>query len=69
MNSFASEMRGFEWVYTLKGVPYHHGQVHTTLTPAYPTVKWDNPPTHASIPIQAYSEATFFYIPALSCRL
>ena len=46
VNYLASKMRGFGWVYTLTGVPYHHGRVHSAPTPTYTS-------------IQGYSGATF----------
>ena len=42
VNYPASKMRGFGWVCTLKGVPYHHGEVHTPPTPTYPAIQRDS---------------------------
>ncbi|RTZ61489.1 MAG: hypothetical protein DSZ31_00225 [Gammaproteobacteria bacterium] len=39
VNYPASKMRSFGWVYTLFGVPYHHGRVHSTPTPIYPAIQ------------------------------
>jgi len=38
VNYLTSQMRGFGWVYTLFGVPYHRRRVHTAPTPTYTTI-------------------------------
>jgi len=35
VNYLVSLRWSFGWVYTLNGVPYHHGRVHAAPTPAY----------------------------------